>query len=298
MYDTILVPTDGSEHARRAADHGLFLADRFDAHVHVLSVVDVRGAAGPFDVGGVREEFVAELEAEGTEAVEAIEDRFPDHDSLETAVVEGTPEETILEYATEHEVDLVAMGTHGRTGVERYVAGSVCEHVLRKAPMPVFTARAAAEATTVEGYDDVLVPTDGSDAAELAIDHAIGIGEAVGARIHAVNVVDLGDVAASSEYAIPNDLIESLEDRGTRATETVRDRAAAAGLEARTEVRSGYPARDLLEYVEDEDVDLVVMGTAGRTGLNRFLMGSTTERLVRHSPVPVLSVNARTGPTE
>lgn len=293
MYDTVLVPTDGSEHALRAAEHGLFLAGAFDARVHVVSVADVRAAAGPFDAGGVEAEFRDDLMVDAEAAIDDVQALAPGGVPVETATLEGKPQEAILEYAREHDVDLVAMGTHGRTGVERYVAGSVCEHVVRHAPMPVLTARKTSESTPAEGYDDVLVPTDGSSAARAAIDHAIAIADVCDARVHALNVIDLGDVAASAEYSVPADLIESLHERGERATGVVAERARPHGLEIRESVRQGYPARDLVEYVEEEDVDLVAMGTAGRTGLSRFLMGSTTERIVRHSPVPVLSVNAR-----
>lgn len=293
MYDTILVPTDGSEPAVRAAEHGLALAAAFDAQVHVITVVDVQGASGPFSAGGVDDEFVDHLKASGREAIETIESLAAERDAaLETAIVEGDPRETILTYVEDHGIDLVAMGTHGRTGVERYLTGSVCEHVLRNASVPVLTGRATETGEPAGSYDDVLIPTDGSGAAEAAVAHGIAIADAVDARVHAVNVIDLGDVSASSELTIPSDLIDSLQDRGEDATDAVVAAAEDAGLEAVTEVRGGFPAQDLLEYADEEGIDLISMGTAGRTGISRFLMGSTTERVVRHADVPVVSVNA------
>ena len=292
MYDTILIPTDGSDHAVRAAEHGLSLGALFDATVHVLNVVDVQGQAGAFDVGGVDPEFVDRLEAEGESAVDGVASLVDGDVSLETAVVEGDPEETILTYASDHGADLVAMGTHGRTGVERYVAGSVSEHVLRNAAVPVLTARATAASEGTGAYEEILVPTDGSTAADAAVEHGIAIAEAAGARVHAVNVIDLGDVATSAQSTVPADLLDSLEESGRDAVDGVAERAEAAGLDAATEVVSGEPAHDLLAYAEEAGVDLVTMGTHGRTGLSRFLVGSTTERVVRHADVPVLSVNA------
>ena len=298
MYDTILIPTDGSDHSTRAAEHGLYLADVFDATVHVISAVDVQAAAGPFDVGGVVSEFVEELETAATEAIDDILALTSDPSTVETAVLEGDPEEVIMDYAADHDVDLLAMGTHGRDGLDRYVAGSVCESTLRHASMPVLTTRATEESHPAEAYEEILIPTDGSTASEAAIEHGVAIASAVDARVHAVNVIDLGDVTASSEYSIPTQLIETLEERGEAATAAVAEHAAAADLDVTTSVISGFPARDLLEYAEANDVDLITMGTAGRTGLDRFLMGSTTERVVRHANVPVLSVNARGHPEE
>ena len=128
MYDTILVPTDGSEHAVRAAEHALAVARAVDAVVHVLAVVDADDADG-----------------EGREAVEAITAVARRTDDYRTTIRAGTPHEEILDYVDEHDADLLAMGTHGRTGIERYVAGSVTERVVRLASVPVLTVRQLAD---------------------------------------------------------------------------------------------------------------------------------------------------------
>lgn len=295
MYDTILVPTDGSDHAIHAAEHALGLAEAFGAEVDAITVVDVRRAAGPFDAGGVDEAFVERLEAEAEAAIEDVEAAAsgPRADHLDTAVLRGHPREAILEYASDRDADLLAMGTHGRTGIDRYVAGSVTEHVVRRAGMPVLAVRATERSPDAEGYDDVLVPTDGSESAAVAVRHALEIANAFDARVHALNVVDVGGVAGGPEFAIPPDVLEDAEAAGERATSEIADEAEDAGLSATTEVRRGAPAREVLDYVEAVDVDLVAMGTAGRTGPSRFLLGSTTERVVRHAEVPVLAVDAR-----
>ncbi|SFR66080.1 Nucleotide-binding universal stress protein, UspA family [Halogeometricum rufum] len=293
MYDTILIPTDGSEHAVRAAEHGRYLARLFDATVHVVNVADVQAAAGVFGAGGVDEEFMSRLDAKGEEAIEAVEDALADADSVETAIVRGDPREAILEYAEKHDVELLAMGTHGRTGLSRYITGSVTEHVVRTAEVPVLTVRATDRSEVVDGYDEILVPTDGSEPASAAVEHAIAIAQKAGARVHAVNVVDVGNVTASPTYTLPSEVIAELEENGQTMTEGIASQARAAGLDAVTEVREGFAARTLLDYAEENDVDAIAMGTAGRTGLDRYLLGSTTERVIRHSDVPVLAVNAR-----
>ncbi|MFD1588802.1 universal stress protein [Halorientalis brevis] len=292
MYDTILVPTDGSEHAVQAAEHGLALARLFDATVHVLTVVDVDGATGPFDEADADEDLVTHLEAAGEDAIESVEAVATDADRLQTDVVTGEPAESILEYTASHDVDLVAMGTHGRTGLDRYVTGSVTEHVVRHADVPVLSVRAGSHAAPGE-YDNVLIPTDGSEYASVAIDHGLAIAERADARVHAVNVVDLGDLAASPSLTTPTELASRFESAGEDATEVIAGRARAAGLDVSTEVREGVPAKDLMQYADGNDVDLIAMGTHGRTGLSRYLLGSTTERIIRHADMPVLAVNAQ-----
>ena len=292
MYDTILVPTDGSDHAVRAGEHARYLADAFDATVHVVTAVDIQSAAGPFDAGGVSEEFVARLEERGEETLEAVRAVVDGDDAVRTATLRGEPSEAILGYAADHDVDLVAMGTHGLTGVERYVTGSVTERVVSRSPAPVLTTRATECSRVRDGYEAVLIPTDGSEPAAAAVEPGLAVAKRVGARVHAVTVVDTSDAAGPSS-AVPEEVAAHLESEGEAATDRIAAQARERGLEATTEVRTGVAARDLLAYADEHGVDLVAMGTAGRTGLSRYLLGSTTERVVRHAEMPVLAVNAR-----
>jgi nucleotide-binding universal stress UspA family protein len=155
MYDRILVPTDGSEAAATAVDHALDLAGEIDSAVHVVIAVPFEavstGAWG--DVTGASAEAAAIRErnrSEATRTVEAVAERARKADvDVETAVLDGRPGDVVLNYADEHDCDLVVMGTHGRTGVERYVLGSVTERVVRLADRPVLTVHPS-EAPTVD----------------------------------------------------------------------------------------------------------------------------------------------------
>ncbi|MGQ3414216.1 universal stress protein [Natrinema sp. LN54] len=295
MYNAILVPTDGSEHAVRAAEHALAIARWFDAPVHLLTVVDVAAAGGLFNAGGVDEEFVARLEEDGAAAIERMEAIATEGDDIRSAIRRGYPPEEILEYADEHGIELIAMGTHGRTGVNRYVAGSVTERVVRQSPVPVLTARATDREESVGNYDEILLPTDGSDAAAAAVEHGLAIAKRADARVHALNIVDVSNLAASPHVAAPSDLLDAFESEGEAATEAVATRARDADVDAVTAVREGLPATGLVEYADENDIELIAMGTHGRTGLERYLLGSTTERTVRHADVPVLTIGASDG---
>jgi len=137
-------------------------------------------------------------------------------------------------------------------------------------------------------YDDILVPTDGSPASDAAIDHAIDLADRYGARLHALYVVD-GSVYSTLE-AGSEVVIDALEAEGEQATDRVADAAAAAGVETTTTVTSGTAYRAIREYADEQAVDMIVMGTHGRKGLDRYLLGSVTERVVRTADVPVLTV--------
>jgi nucleotide-binding universal stress UspA family protein len=140
-------------------------------------------------------------------------------------------------------------------------------------------------------YENVLVPTDGSDPAAAAVEHAIDVAKTYGATVHALYVGRIGDA--------PPGLIDSevADDPGgtvgSEALDLVADPAEAAGVEyVERYVAEGPVADAILAYIEDNDVDLVVMGTHGRSGIDRFVVGSVAERVVRESPVPVMTVRS------
>lgn len=285
MYDTVLVPTDGSDHATRAARHAAAIADAFDAALHVVSVVDVQAASGVFNAGGVDPAFVERLEGTAAEAIETVDaalDRAADH----TEVLQGRPADAIAEYVTARGVDVVAMGTHGRSGVDRVVLGSVTERVLRSVDVPVLTTRAASDDDPV-AYRDVLVPSDGSDPASVALDHGIAIADRFDARLTGLHVLQS---RALGGVTVPSDVLATLEDAGEAITHDVVERATAAGIEARGEIREGRPGDVITAFADEAGMDLVVMGTAGRTGIDRFLLGSTATRVLRQAGVPVMAV--------
>jgi nucleotide-binding universal stress UspA family protein len=290
MYDAILIPTDGSEHAELAAQHGVGLAEHFDATVHVVGVVDVSAAAGPFNAGGVDDAFVDRLEERTESTIATVEDLTDSEASVETAVLRGEPGEAIVDYIDEAGIDMVAMGTRGRRGLRRFVTGSVTEHVVRRAHVPVVTVRKT-DAEPVTDYEQVLITTDGSSPAETAVDHAIAVADAYGATLHVLSVVDISVIAGGPTAAPPVDLLDELQEQGTNATDRVAERAREAGVDVVTEVREGFPGPGLLDYADEAEIDLIAMGTHGRTGVDRLLLGSTTERTIRRAKVPVMSVH-------
>ena len=136
-------------------------------------------------------------------------------------------------------------------------------------------------------YDRILVPTDGSAAADRAIDHAVRLSRATGATIHVLSVIDR---VPAVDVGGGETLVGDVSAAATRTVEQARTRIESDGVTPITATDSGVPYRRILEYADDEDVDLIVMGTRGRTGIERHLLGSVTEKVVRLSDVPVLTV--------
>lgn len=146
-------------------------------------------------------------------------------------------------------------------------------------------------------YEDVLVPTDGSPEIEAAIARAVDIARIDESKIHALYVADSGAEPVGGESQAETTLRQALVERGNDATEAVRDYAREYDVEVGTEVLEGVPYRTILEYSRRADIDLIVMGTRGRTVVEDRRLGSTTERVAVVSEIPVLSVPSAAGAT-
>ncbi|PSP81465.1 stress response protein [Halobacteriales archaeon QS_1_68_20] len=139
-------------------------------------------------------------------------------------------------------------------------------------------------------YGRILVPTDGSPEVERAVDHAVDLAAAHGATVHAVYVVNTASYTTLPMESAWEGVGEMLREDGEAALQRVREKAATAGVDAETRLVEGSPSREIVRYAENENCDLVVMGTHGRGGIDRLLLGSVAERVVRSSKVPVLTV--------
>jgi len=281
MFDSILVPTDGSPGSERAFEVAATLASTHDAAIHVLSVVDEHGPTDDWDYDddSPAEAFI-ESQADHVDTAGL---------SVTPAVREGVVHDEVLDYADETDIDLIVMGTHGRTGVRRFLLGSVTEKVVRLADVPVLSVKADAEPGTVS-FDDILLPTDGSSGAEAAIEPTGALASETDATVHLVSVVDTRSLGIDVGSTV---IVDELESVATDAVENAADRLSGMGVEAvETAVSHGIPYRAILDAIEDADADLVVIGTHGRTGIDRYLLGSVAEKLVRTSSVPVMTVRA------
>lgn len=147
-------------------------------------------------------------------------------------------------------------------------------------------------------YDKILVPTDGSDVAENAVEHALDIAEQYGADVHALYVVDtdsmsltLGGEQLDRIEQGNFDEMEEVKDKANAATGYVAEGARERGLDVVEHISAGRPHEMIADYAEDNAIDLVVMGSHGRSGVRRALLGSVTERLLRATHAPVLVVD-------
>ena len=285
----ILWPTDFSSGADRAFPHAAALASWHEAELHVLNVKG-EGAESEGDAG------IPISHADLTDLLEAEGDP-PQHVDVEALSLvqeqrtHDSPPEAIVEYAEGEDVDLIVAGTHGRRGLQRLLIGSVAEEVLRTAPCPVLTVRGGEDIAPAWAVRNILVPVDFSDASIEALRHAKELALTYGAQITLLHAVE--EVVYPSAYGV-----EPANLPGPQVIDRVEE--SLANL-ARTEIgyehvvvdaRVGYAPSTILDYAESNSVDLVVIATHGRTGLERMLLGSVAERVIRRAAAPVFSVKS------
>jgi len=139
-------------------------------------------------------------------------------------------------------------------------------------------------------YDDVLIPTDGSDRAERAVEHGLELANQAGATVHALNVVSerrFGETPALSSYEL---VFDQLAEKGEYLTEDVAEAARQDGLDATTTVTRGYPSEEIASYADEHDVDIIVMGRTGAGDTETPHIGSVADRVLRRTDRPVLPV--------
>jgi nucleotide-binding universal stress UspA family protein len=290
--ERIAVAIDFSPESERALEHAVAIARRGGAS---LVLVHVETAAEPLELGltpdGALPAYQTFLVEELAESRRRLEELAASHRGggleVEVAVVEGFPDTALVETAAERAADLIALGTHGRTGLGRVLLGSVAEKVVRSAHRDVLVARGPAPAG---GYPRVLVPTDFSPTADQALDLAVALaadgGEVV--LFHGWQLPGAHYLPGRTSDAVLEPVRRAIED-GARAKADAAIAARAGRVTFRFEVAEGSAARGIEERAAG--YDLVVMGSHGRRGVRRWLLGSLAESTVRSAPCTVVVVH-------
>ncbi|ELK54383.1 UspA domain-containing protein [Haloferax sp. BAB-2207] len=269
MYENIFIPYDGSEGATEVLHHASELAHWADATIHVLYVADTTRDS----VTVIEDQTVDVLEQEGEDAVEEAAKTLETLGvSYDTDVIQGNPALTIVEYAERYGQDLVVMPTHGREGVSRYLIGSVSEEVVRLSSVPVLTVRMQPDESLRFPYENILIPTDGSTTATHAAEHVVEFAASLDATVHVLSVVDDRVLGLDSRATASGN--ES-EQAATDAVDTVVSEAEARGVTNTVRhVEYGTPVEKIRDCIEANDIHAVGMGTMGRRGTDRILLGS------------------------
>jgi nucleotide-binding universal stress UspA family protein len=290
MYHTILVPLDGSAFSERALPMATTLA-----HTMSSQLVLVRAASASVFTGADPAEAQCQAVKEAQAYLWAVAAGLSEQGlSIEVAVPYGDAAESILLEVGLHSADLVVMCTHGRSGLGRWIYGSVAEQVLARSPAPVLLVHPTGEVATLgpePKQATLLVTLDGSAFAETALPHAAALAHVFGGTLVLLRAV-ARPIAAYS-YPGVGLVHESLEEEHQQAESYLGDvaqRLRGDGLSVQTVVREGWPADVIVYRGAALGPKLIVMATHGRTGVVRLLLGSVALEVVRRSPLPVLLI--------
>lgn len=296
MYTKILVPLDGSATAEAVLPYVEALAVGFRTAIELLSVVDVGAMASHLaaDKTHHADLVVAAEEKSSAAYLEKVAQRFARFSS-QCRVVRGHAADAILEAAGKDRNALIAMATHGRSGAQRWLLGSVAEKVLRGAANPLFLVRASAAQTAPQRIiNSIVVPLDGSALAEDVLPTVSSWAQALDLEVTLIRAFEMpGAMYAGSEVYLP-DYDQLRADSHDEAAAYLKKQEIELVKEGVRTVAirtmEGPPADEIINYAHNEPRALIAMSTHGYSGVKRWILGSVTEKVVRHGDDPVLIV--------
>ncbi|HHO48720.1 MAG TPA: universal stress protein [Desulfobacteraceae bacterium] len=280
-YRKILVAYDGSASARNALAVGADIARKEKSWIKVLAVVPVYD--GDLDLIGVSR-IKETIEGPGRKLLAEAKSLAEDLDvHVFTNLEQGEPFERIVHVAGEENCDLIVMGRSGLSHLERELMGGVTARVIGHTDRNVIVVP---EGVKLD-WNRLLVATDGSPNSAAALDHALAV-----AREHDVGLAAVSVVHTSEEMiALAPEHIQTLVERSRNHLQDVMQKGEKQGVRVETFVREGQPHEQITRLAREIGASLIIMGTHGRKGLSRLLMGSVTERTIGYASCPVLIIH-------
>ena len=267
MLERILVPLDGSSTAEAILPHVRRILGRAESEILLVCVIppDYASMDTPVrDASARLAEVERRLVGEGAK--------------VRSRVRVGKAAESILDEAQKEHASLIAMTTHGRTGLPRWIFGSVTEKVLRASSVPVWVVRSfGAGAKWESGIRKILVPLDGSTFSSVVLSRVQQLARLFQSHVTLFHVIDDGEAAFAQEGA-------------EQKLHSAAGELQAAGVSVNTILRRGNPASEILDTCRPPLYDLIAMTTHGRSGFSRWVFGSVTEKVLRGARVPLLIV--------
>jgi nucleotide-binding universal stress UspA family protein len=292
MYKKILVTLDGSRLSEAVLPYARAFARALKIPVELLQVIDPESVRILADPSLRYEQAEAEARRNGLACLKKATETFSDIGAAQFSLETGNTAEVILNKAESESGTLIAMATHGRSGLQRWLLGSVAYKVVSAAACPLLLVRATEGMKTsgVAELKNVFVPLDGSDLAELALPHAIELAKEIPAQLVLARVYD---PHAYGNLPRMGELIEELRIEAEVYLEKKARQLKAEGIDDLCSmVLKGYPAAEIVDAAQELPESLITITTHGRSGAKRWLLGSVTERVIRHAGCPVLIVRA------
>ena len=300
MYTRILIPLDGSKTAEQVLPYARTLANKLKAAVELMGVIDIVEFAVHISAERARylEKMIEQEERSSMDYLKGIAATFPGL-GVNCVIEKGRAAEAIIDRAAADKGTLIAMATHGRSGIDRWVLGSVAEKVLRATNNPLLLVKGAKQAASGEQarLTSVIVPLDGSELAESVLPAVTELAKKLDLEIilfRAFNIPYSLYAGADGYYALNFDqLITEIKDDANAYLEKKTEELKRNGVEKISFlVKEGLSADEIISFGRQTPDNLIAMCTHGRSGVKRWVLGSVTENVVRHCGDPVLVIRA------
>jgi nucleotide-binding universal stress UspA family protein len=293
MFQHILVATDFSESSRNAVEKALQLARFCKAGLEIIHVVSDLTETWHTDILGPGEQLKWEAQLE-TNLDLALKDEAYPGVKKSLLYAHSVPEE-ILRYAVLKGFDLIVCGTHGRGAIGRTLLGSVSQEISGSSSVPVLMTSSRNQVSFESGIRKILVPVDFSSPGKVALDFAIGMKRFFHSELtllHSIHIPALAETAGLYPGMVMT--VRANEDLRLDVVEHLKTiRMESPDLaSARIEITTGEPVREILHYTEENEFGCIVMGTHGRRGLERAVLGSVTTNVTAKTKVPVFTIGA------
>lgn len=284
MYENIVVAFDGSDYSKAALLEASNWLKRHGGSAVLVHAVFFDEE----EFGAITEQIEKRMTFGKRICYQANEDVFASLGiKLESIICEGNPPDAIVDIATAKKSDLIAIGTHGRKGIKRLLMGSVTSRVIASAPCDVLVVKKPC--TVCKGtYESMLVPFDGSGFSKKALSRACALAGSDGGAVTVLYVMPRYEEMIG--FMRTESIEQSLRQEAQKIIDSAKGIAGAEGITVNAVIEDGYPSDSIINSAIDLKADLIIMGSYGWKGINKAIMGSTTERVIMDAPCPVLAV--------
>lgn len=285
MFEKMVLLLDTSELSENVIPYAVHLADKMWSELDVVSVTDGEGYSERL-VKAYLDRITGEIKEPGIRKKRSV-------------ILHGKAADQILDYVDKNRIDIVAMASHGYSGIKRWFIGSTADKIVRGAKIPVLLVHCKEKPVPLQksaAFTHIMLPLDGSRAAEAAIPYA----EAIIERFKVKKVSLLRVVSPlANRYAGPpesyvvdytNKVMQALEEDATNYLKQTARLFEEKGITVSTAMVIGSPTAEILKNIEYRGIDLVIMSTHGRTGLGRWILGSIADKILHSAEIPLLLI--------
>jgi len=298
QFKNILCATDFSDFSNHTIGYGVALAKEFEAKLFVSHVIDLSSVAiyGEFQLDPVGQQNRIVEDA----AVQLKELTGDQPISWEPLITVGKPADEISRAVEEKDIDLVITATRGRAGLKRIILGSVTERLMRTLTCPLLVVNSpehkfVSTADQAIKIKKILVGCDFSPDSGQALKHALSLAQEFQAELHLAHVIEppTQPDLHKEDTPVSEEIQQDYRDLLTRKLREMVPTEARLWCTPQTGLLEGQPYEEIVAYAESKNIDMIVLGVRGHGLVKTLFLGSTTDRVVRRSPCPVLSVSLK-----